>query len=207
MISERKYILENKENSTSINIKKANTWTEIANIFNVSYPTDQKKAIQLKDIYKRLKMKARKNATVRKQSALQTGGGPPVNQVVSEIDQQLEQIDPDLTAEFSNDYDDDRENSGNISYVNINDSNLMPCSSNSVPLSSNVVTVPNNAKPSPSTSKSSFSTPSFPKKSVPQPFHEEVEKMARKEHEAKMRILGLQEEILKIKLERLKGIL
>ena len=58
--------------------------------FNREYPTQTKTLQQLKDVYKRLKMDAKKRATVRKLHAGGTGGGGPntSSAAMSTIDEQ-----------------------------------------------------------------------------------------------------------------------
>ena len=66
---------------------------------------------QLKDIYKRLKIQAKKAATKAKKHAAGTGdGGPSTEEGLSNtVQEQLLKINPTLTAEIHNRYDDDAE--------------------------------------------------------------------------------------------------
>ncbi len=193
LIEQRKNIIEAKENTTSVNLKKVNTWKEIAQIFNNTYPTENKTILQIKDVYKRLKIKAKKTATIRKRNLNATGGGPPINLPLTSIDEQLQRIDSSLIDEIVNPYDDD-------ATIEKENSPSMEEARSAVSQASGVVpalppTPEFNVSETPKLSSTKHRTSGVAR----------IENMARLEHEAKMRIYALKEQILTIKLEKLKG--
>lgn len=109
LIEQHKHIIESKMNTVESNIRKKKCWDEIRLLFCREYPLLSLKTQQLRDSYKRMKMGARKKAAIRKKEEKKTGGGMSLAPSTSAVDDRLERIDPTLTAEIVNDYDDDKE--------------------------------------------------------------------------------------------------
>ena len=119
LIEERKDILENKINTVQINLKKKTAWRQLTDVFNIEYPTERKTPEQVKDIYKRIKISIRKKAAKRKRDHYCTGGGPSdAGTKIDTIEEQVSRINPGISKETFNSYDDDaEENKENASHI------------------------------------------------------------------------------------------
>lgn len=174
LIEENNQIIESKINTVDSNLKKKKCWEEIiCKQFNREYPLLNLKTNQLKDVYKRMKMVARKNATTRKKEMRKTGGG--ASATGSAIDERLERIVPSLTAEIVNGYDDDAEEIGDIAEIGEADE-----------AEESMTMEENHPCREPRLKRAAWA--------------DEVKKMAREEHQAKMRIFALKEKVLRRKL-------
>ena len=98
-------VLESKKTDSYTNKKKVQVWQEIANKFN-SHSNCQRTVTQLKGVWKRMKIRAKKDVSAHQKARKVTGGGaevPPVDvssQVIAEM----------LPGDFKvpeNPYDDD----------------------------------------------------------------------------------------------------
>ena len=105
LIEQYKDIVENKACDHVANSKKNETWEKIRQQFNSGSST-QRTRVQLQDLYKRIKIKARKDVSRCKKEQSQTGGGPPADEP-DEMSLKIAEMLPKEFKELYNPFDDD----------------------------------------------------------------------------------------------------
>ena len=105
LIEEKIEIIETRNTDHYSHVKKQAAWTDITEKFNEAATTKRKRS-QLTDLYKRMKVKARKANAAEKRSTSKTGGGKPAPKLDDITAKILDLIKNDL-EEFHNPYDDD----------------------------------------------------------------------------------------------------
>jgi len=100
-------ILESKKTDTYTNKKKQQLWQDILKKFN-SRSQCKRSATQIKGIWKRMKIKAKKDNVAYRKSRKTTGGGEEPPQP-DHISQTIAELLPGDFAHYENAYDDDAE--------------------------------------------------------------------------------------------------
>lgn len=116
-VNENKTLLENKKNDLKTNLRKNRQWEEIAERFNRRY-SKCVSAKSLNQLYRKMKVVARKELSDQKNQLRATGGGP-YEASVSSLSQQIADLDDTLTFSLENEFDDDSENASNDTSANI----------------------------------------------------------------------------------------
>lgn len=108
LIKERSSIIENCQNTPSVNLKKNKCWKDIVAIFNNNFPTKPPVDVnKLRTLYRRLKTEAKKEHFAHKKARRKTGGGPAPPEPSSEA-KTLMELCPNITFELNNSYDCDQ---------------------------------------------------------------------------------------------------
>jgi hypothetical protein len=115
-IKEVASILENKKTDSYTNKKKQQAWTQILANFNSR--SDCKRTVtQIKGIWKRMKIKAKKDVAQHRKSQKITGGGEE-EAVPDEISQAIVELLPGDFKTPHNPYDDDAESEDEVQKAN-----------------------------------------------------------------------------------------
>lgn len=105
-IEQSKHIIENVNNNIDFNKRKNSEWILIQGRQNEKFPDRIRSVEQIRNLYKKIKMKAKQEMQINKKCRQETGGGP-APQPVSELSQAVLEMVPSLTHTLVNDVDDD----------------------------------------------------------------------------------------------------
>ena len=124
LIETRITVIEDKRIDGDANKKKGQAWKVILNEFSTRFPG--RNLTQLKDLWKRMKIAAKKEVSEHKRWSNGTGGGPPPPPL-SDITIKIQELVPGEFIQMINEYDDDADGSAERGE---NDGNDRPTTSN-----------------------------------------------------------------------------
>lgn len=108
LIRDKKDILEGKKIDASTCQKRNAVWKSIAENVAANFPDKPKRnEKQIKDFWRRMKIKAKSEATKVKKTKKSTGGGEKESEVTEESQVVIDVIGPDAISPAHNTFDDD----------------------------------------------------------------------------------------------------
>lgn len=106
--------IENKKTDSNANKSKAEAWIQLAKEFNSCCGDNYRDAKVLQNKYLNMKKRSKKRFAEEKKYLYGTGGGPPRNDTITDIDTDIKEIiGPQMTGLIS-EFDGDQENTMGI---------------------------------------------------------------------------------------------
>ncbi|XP_062584822.1 myb/SANT-like DNA-binding domain-containing protein 3 [Saccostrea cucullata] len=203
LIHARKDIIENKQNDGRMVSKKNTEWINIEKEFNSRHGVNKRTITQLKSLWKNLKARTKSAVAKERRDKIKTGGGPS-GKSLDKISSTISEMLPQQINSLRNPYDDDASLHGDEPEDDNEDSddNDEILTTNTVqedaPMSQESV------KPQQPASR----VPGSKRKAAPgrqDQVKNRLLELAEIEHQKKMAILQLKEDILKLKKQKLEN--
>lgn len=106
LVSEKKSVIESKQNDGRMICKKKKEWENIENAFNARHGVNTRSITQLKSLWKNLKARAKADVAKERRDRRKTGGGP-MEKNTDNISNAISEMIPQQINSLENAFDDD----------------------------------------------------------------------------------------------------